>query len=370
MTCPPYDVVKEGSPLWGRLFANDRSLVHVTLGATPKASLDELVARGALVPDDEPSFYVYEQRWSADGATHERVGVFVAVEVTDYAARQVIRHEKTFDDKVRGRVALARETAHNIGPVFLLTKASLDELFAVVRRGEPTYAFETDFGGGTDLHAVASRVWKVPAASAPGAGLVEALAPEALYIADGHHRYHAALKGGQTHALAYVTSGATILAYNRVLNGVRAFANVRGALPLEPAEAFTTPEKHSFRLYSREGCWTLRAKDVPSDVVGRLDCSILERELYGHLGLEHRHIVDPAHFDYYPASALDEMKAAVDAGRYELAIALHPVSPDELMAVADAGLDDPDVVMPEKSTFFSPKILTGLVLYRHDYHPR
>ena len=75
-------------------------------------------------------------------------------------------------------------------------------------------------------------------------------------------------------------------------------------------------------------------------------------------------VVDPAHFDYYSESALDEMKAAVDRGDYDMAIALHPVSLDELMAVADAGLEDPEVVMPEKSTFFQPKILSGLSLYR------
>ncbi len=75
-------------------------------------------------------------------------------------------------------------------------------------------------------------------------------------------------------------------------------------------------------------------------------------------------VVDPDHFDYYSESALDEMKAAVDRGDYDMAIALHPVSLDELMAVADAGLEDPEVVMPEKSTFFQPKILSGLSLYR------
>ena len=75
-------------------------------------------------------------------------------------------------------------------------------------------------------------------------------------------------------------------------------------------------------------------------------------------------VVDPAHFDYYSESALDEMKAAVDRGDYDIAIALHPVNLEELMAVADAGLADPDVVMPEKSTFFQPKILSGLSLYR------
>lgn len=367
VTCPPYDVVKEGSPLWQRLFARDRSMVHVTLGPSPADALQRLQDEGFVIRDDEPAFYVYEQRWSREGGPEERTGVFVAVEVTDYAARQIVRHEKTFDDKVRGRVQLAKDTGHNTGPVFLLTKSPLAELFERAKEEAPLYDFASDFGGGTDLHGVASRVWRVVASSELGRAIADRLAPQSLYIADGHHRYHAALKGGQTHALAYVTDGARILAYDRVVNGLRPFAQIRDTLALEPADTFTTPEKHSFRLYTNDGCWTLRAKQVPTDVVGRLDCSILERELYPHLGLEHRHIPDPKHFDYYPESALDEMKAAVDDGRYELAIALHPVAIEELIAVADAGLDDPTIVMPEKSTFFSPKILTGLFVYRHTY---
>ena len=112
-------------------------------------------------------------------------------------------------------------------------------------------------------------------------------------------------------------------------------------------------------------CWTLDARHVPDDVVGRLDCAILEREFYPLLGLSHEHITDPAYFDYYPETSLDEMQAAVDSGRYDVAIALHPAGVDELLAVADAGLEDPRVMMPEKSTFFTPKLLTGLFLYRH-----
>ncbi len=365
VSCPPYDVVKEGSPLWERLFANPRSMVHVTLGDAPVEALTRLQVEGFVVRDDEPGFYVYEQRWTRDGAEESRTGVFVAVEVKDYAAREIIRHEKTFDDKVRGRVKLARDTGHNTGPVFLLTKSPLADLFERAKGAAPLYDFVSDFGGGTDLHAVKSRLWKVVADSELGRAIADRLAPQSLYIADGHHRYHAALKGGQTHALAYVTDGARILAYDRVVNGLRPFAEIRDALDLEPADAFTTPDKHTFRLYAKDGCWTLRAEKVPGDVVGRLDCAILERELYPHLGLEHRHIPDPKHFDYYPESALDEMKAAVDEGRYELAIALHPVAIDELLAVADAGLEDASIVMPEKSTFFAPKILTGLIVYRH-----
>lgn len=363
LATPPYDVIKEGSALARRLEQNPDSLYHVILGARPKEALDGLVERGILVTDDEPSFYVYEQRW---GRGEHRTGVYLALEVTDYAERQVIRHEKTFDAKVQGRIALARATGHTIGPVFLLTRAALAPLLERAKAlGAPLYDFTSDFGGGTDLHGVASRVWRVPAAGELGRAIAEALAPHPLYIADGHHRYHAALKNGQSHVLAYVTPEARILAYDRVVNGVRPFAEAKRELALEPLSEFATPPKHAFALYTREGTYLLRAKSVPSDVVGRLDCSILERELYPVLGLTHDHIVDPAHFDYYPESALDEMTALVDQGRYELAIALHPVSLEELVAVADAGLDDPNIVMPEKSTFFSPKILSGIFLYRH-----
>ncbi|HJL19536.1 MAG TPA: DUF1015 domain-containing protein [Sandaracinaceae bacterium LLY-WYZ-13_1] len=361
VTTPPYDVIKDGSGLRRRLSANPDSIFHVILGDAPVEALDGLRERGAVVSDDEPAYYVYEQRFGDE----TRTGVFVAAEVTDYAEQQIIRHEKTFDEKVKGRIALANATGHTLGPVFLLTKAKLSDVLERAKAEAPVYAFESDFGGGTDLDGIANRVWRVPQDGAVGAAIREALGPHPLYIADGHHRYHAALRNGQTHLLAYVTEEARILAYDRVVNGVVPFAEAKERLALTEAPRFETPAKHEFCLYTKDGCWTLRAQEVPTDVVGRLDCAILERELYPHLGLTHDHIVDPKHFDYYPESALDEMRAVVDDGTYELAIALAPVSIDELMAVADAGLEDPDVVMPEKSTFFSPKILTGLFLYRH-----
>jgi uncharacterized protein (DUF1015 family) len=98
------------------------------------------------------------------------------------------------------------------------------------------------------------------------------------------------------------------------------------------------------------------------DVVERLDCRLLERTLYPLLGLAHGLIHDPAYFDYYPEQDLARMEREVDEGRYDLAVALHPVSPAELMAVADAGIANPEIVMPEKSTFFAPKILSGLIM--------
>src|SRR5262245_25817202 len=112
VTSPPYDVIKKGSELEKLLAARESSLYHVILGAEPQAAFERMRASGALVPDDEPAYYVYEQRWG----DKQRTGVFVAAEVTPYSARQIIRHEKTFDDKVKGRIALAKATGHTFGP--------------------------------------------------------------------------------------------------------------------------------------------------------------------------------------------------------------------------------------------------------------
>lgn len=359
---PPYDVIKPGTPLEKLLAEQTSSLFHIILGDQPAAARDRMVADGSLIEDDEPAYYVYEQTWD-DG---KRTGVFAAAEVSPYDAKQIIRHEKTFDDKVKGRIAMRRATGLHIGPVFVLTRAPIAAaLERAKREATPLYDFTSEFGGFSELEGIVNKVWRVPTESETGQVIQAALASEPLYIADGHHRYHASLLNEQTHFLCYVTEEAVIQAYNRVINGVKPFSEIAGDLPLRPVTEFHTPAKHAFCIYTKDGCWELDAQRVPDDVVGRLDCAILERELYPKLGLTHDMIVDPNHFDYYSESALDEMKAAVDRGDYDMAVALHPVSLDELMAVADAGLEDSEIVMPEKSTFFQPKILSGLFLYRY-----
>ena len=369
---PPYDVIKEGSPLEARLQANPDSFFHVTLGQRPAQALRALQERGVLIPDTEPCFYVYEQKWDAahGGATGERLGFFAAVAVSAYSHHQIIRHEKTFDEKVKGRIKVTNDTGLTLEPIFLLTRSPIQPILERIRaQGVPDYAFTSDFGGWNDLHGIASRIFRVPEATPAGQELRAAVAGNPLYIADGHHRYHAALLNGQTHAMAYIVEKARILAYNRVINGKVKFRDLVKKLDLTPTADFHTPEKHAFCLYSKEGCFLLPAKSVPDDVVGRLDCRILEKELYSALGVEHSMILKKEYFDYYPESELATMKALVDKGEYDLAVALCPVSIGELMDVANAGLDNPEVVMPEKSTFFAPKILSGLVLYRHHKKP-
>lgn len=359
---PPYDVIKPGTPLEDLLSQQANSLFHIILGDDPASARDRMIGNGSLIEDGEPAYYVYEQTW--DGG--QRTGVFAAAEVSPYDAKEVIRHEKTFDAKVKGRLAMRRATGLHIGPVFVLTRAPIAAALEKAKQeAAPIYHFTSEFGGFSELEGIANKVWRVPEKSETGEAIKSALGTQPLYIADGHHRYHASLLNHQTHFLCYVTEEAVIQAYNRVINGVRPFSEIASDLPLKPVESFRTPHKHSFCIYTKDGCWELDAQHVPDDVVGRLDCAILERELYPKLGLTHDMIVDPDHFDYYSEAALEDMKAAVDRGDYDMAVALHPVSLDELMAVADAGLDDPEVVMPEKSTFFQPKILSGLFLYRY-----
>lgn len=366
LTAPPYDVIKPGSGLERLLQARAENLWHITLGQDPLAALGRLRG-GVLIEDGEPCYWLYEQRWSQAGKAMERIGFFAAVAVSGYDQGQVIRHEKTFDDKVQGRLDLTRKTGLTLEPVFLLTRSPVTAVCRRLLAASPaTYVFTSDFAGESELSGIANRFLRVPAASEEGLELQSLVARHPLYIADGHHRYHAALKNGQTHCMAYVVEQAAIQAYNRVVRGNRPFAQIRDRLALEPAPAFATPPKHAFCLYHQGRSWLLRASQVPQDAVGRLDCSILERELYPLLGIEHAMIKDPRHFDYYPEQDLVRMTEAVDTGRYDLAIALHPVSIDELVAVADAGLADGGrTVMPEKSTFFAPKILSGIMLYRH-----
>ncbi len=366
LVTPPYDVIKEGSPLEILLDKNPGSFYHVTLGPTPAETLESLQKQGILIQDAEPCFYVYEQVW--DGGS--RIGFFAAVEVSPYVEGNVIRHEKTFDEKVKGRIAVTRATGYTLEPIFLLTSSPIGAVLEKVRtEGAPLYEFTSDFGGLNDLHGIHSRVFRVAESTPEGAALKAAVAQNPLYIADGHHRYHAALLGGQTHAMAYIVGDARILAYNRVINGKVPFAQAKASLDLQPVPEFVTPPKNQFCIYTKEGAFLLKAKNVPADVVGRLDCSILEKEVYPVLGVEHSMILKHEYFDYYPEWDLATMKEKVDAGEYEIAVALHPVSTEELMAVADAGMKDSNVVMPEKSTFFAPKILSGIVLYKHNLKP-
>ncbi|MDB4285861.1 DUF1015 family protein [bacterium] len=364
VSAPPYDIIKPGSGLAKVLQSNANSLYHVLLGAEPAKKLRTLVDRGALEKDATPSLYIYEQKW----ASGSRTGIIAAIKVDEYENKNIIRHEKTFDRKVKGRIALARETKHTTGPIFFLTKSRISVWLKKVRSEvQPLYHFISDFEGFTDLDQIENTIYKLPEENPLAQGIIAEIRKKPLYIADGHHRYHAALKNSQTHTMAYITEEGDIQAYNRVIKGEKLFSEIRNQLTLQSCPYFVTPQKNQCCIYTKEGSYLLDLPSNSTDVVEKLDCRILETELYSQLGISPDMLLDEAHFNYYPASELSTMKEQVDNGNYDIAVALHPVSIEELIAVADAGLENPEIVMPAKSTFFSPKILSGLFLYEHEY---
>lgn len=364
ITCPPYDVIKPQTKLESILKENLASLYHITLGKDPLGALERLIKENILVEDQSPCFYVYEQQYNQQ----VRTGVLTATQVTDYAQGEIIRHEKTFDDKVKGRLALRAQTGYTFEPVFLLTKSPIGKLLEEIKSTyQPEYEFTSDFQEESELHGIKNRIFRVAEQSREGILLQKLVAQNPLYIADGHHRYHASLLNRQTNCLAYICEAAEtkIQAYNRVINGLVPFSTIKNKLNLKEVSEFKTPPKHFFRIYTQKGTYELKAQNIPDDVIGRLDCNILEKELYPHLGLTHEMIMDTKHFDYYAEADLAQMIACVNEGKYDLAVALHPVSIAELLDVADTGIKDSQIVMPEKSTFFAPKILSGLFIYKH-----
>jgi len=362
LTCPPYDVIKEGSGLERVLKDEPKSLYHITLGPTPKETLDSFINEGILITDEEPCYYVYVQELSKT----IRYGVLAAVEVRPYEDHVVIRHEKTFDEKVKGRIKLMEETGYITEPIWLLAKTGIQEILEkIAEEPYPCYEFCSDFEGESDLCRITNRVYRVPADSTYGKLLTKSIEPQKLYIADGHHRYHSALKMGLNKCIAYICQAdkAEIQAYNRVIKGKVSFDEIKSKLPLRKEKTFHTPEKHRFCIYTRNGIYSYDAGIFDEDdPVGRLDVKLLEETLYPHLLLDHSMILDNEYFDYYPEADLLKMQKVVDQGKYDIAVALSPVDPEELMAVAEAGLSNPEIVMPEKSTFFAPKILSGLIL--------
>lgn len=364
ITCPPYDVIKPGSPLEDVLSREERSLYHITLGKDPLNALHRLLANGYLREDSEPCFYIYEQKYGEQ----VRTGILAAARVYDYDSGEIIKHEKIFYAKMKGRLELRAKTGYTYEPVFLLTKSKIGKVLDEIKQTQPPlYEFTSCFHGHSDLDGIKNRIYRLKEESPEGCLLQELIAANPLYIADGHHRYHASLLNKQTHCLGYICQAqdARIIAYNRVINGLVKFASAKNQLNLVEVPEFKRPPKHQFAIYTKSGCYLMKARKVGEDVVGKLDCSILEKELYPALGFTSEMIRDTKYFDYYPEYDLHVMRQVVQEGKYDLAIALHPVSIEELMAVADAGVKNPAIIMPEKSTFFAPKILSGLFIYRH-----
>ena len=380
---PPYDVINtaearrlaEGNP-WSFLHVS-RPEIDLPEGTDEHAhevyakaheNLESLVREGILAQDAEPRLYVYAQTMG----THRQVGVVGCASVAEYDADIIKKHEKTRADKEDDRTRHIDELGAHDEPVFLTypADARIDELVATAQRSTPVYEFVTKDGVGHTLWALA------PDDSRALAAAFESVA--ALYVADGHHRSAAASRvhrkrkgdGGEHDAFLAVVfphDQMKIMAYNRVVRDLDGRAPealleaIRARFDVAPAKSPEPPGSKAFGVYVG-GAWytaTVRAGTYDAaDPVASLDCSICQDQLLGPVF----RVVDPRrdkHVDFVGGiRGAKELERRVDSGEMSIAVHLHPTSIVELMAVSDRGL-----LMPPKSTWFEPKLASGLFLH-------
>ena len=373
----PYDVVNvaEAKALAA---GNPKSFLHVsrpeidlpdgTDGASPEAyaqakrALDGLVARGTLVRDAKPKFYAYRQTMGA----HSQTGIVATFDTEDYLAGVLKQHEKTRTDKEDDRTRHIETLQAHTGPAFLTYRddPAIDLIVADACRSAPLYDFVAPDG-------IGHTVWEIAPGSACVADELQELFARipAAYIADGHHRSAAAARYAKAHGFAsesrwflgviFPASQLKILSYNRLvrdLNGLSAYEFLSRL-----SEKFTIGAKgaRNCRMYFG-GAWHDLSWDLPAgaDVVASLDVSYLQDNLLAPiLG-----IGDPrtdARISFMGGVRGDAALAAkVDSGENAVAFAMEPVTVGEMMAIADAG-----AIMPPKSTWFEPKLRSGLFVH-------
>ena len=392
----PYDVLNSEEAR-AEAHGNPRSLYHIikpeidfepgTDEHDPKVysraveNFNAFQQQGWLVQDDKEHYYIYAQ--TMDGRT--QYGLVVAANVADYMEGRIKKHELTRRDKEEDRMKHVRVNNANIEPVFFAfpDNTALQAVIDTVTASEPEYDFTAPDGFG-------HHFWVIDSPE-----MIETVTREFekipyLYIADGHHRSAAAALVGHEKAqanpahtgdeeynyflaVAFPASHLNIIDYNRVVK------DLNGLTPAELldklAEHFEVEDKgsdepyrpaslHNFSLYLDGRWYSLTAKSGTyndADPIGVLDVTIssdlILRDILGIHDLR-----SDKRIDFVGGiRGLGELKHRVDSGEMALALALYPVSMKQLMDIADSGN-----IMPPKTTWFEPKLRSGLVIHRLD----
>lgn len=341
-----------------------------------KQNLDRFIQQGVLVQDSQDCFYVYRQRMAGIIQT----GLVVCTSVDDYQSGVIKKHEHTRADKEEDRVKHIDYLDANDEPVFYLSRScsEVEGIIEVVAGGQPEYDFITDDG-------VAHTLWIISDSTVIERLITLFAAIPRLYVADGHHRSAAAGRvrelrraknrdhTGQEEYNVFLTvifpeNQLNIMPYNRVvkdLNNRSAadfIAQVKTIFEVSPSPAQVVPDgRHHFGMYLDGQWYHLRAKGEiinEADTVSRLDVSILQdRLLRPVLGIDNPRTDKRIHF-VGGIRGNDELVKLVDGGEYAVAFSLFPTSIRELIELADQ-----DQIMPPKSTWFEPKLRSGLFVH-------
>ncbi len=390
----PYDVLNS---VEAKAEAGEKSLLHII---KPEIDFDPIIdehsqeaynkamenfkkwqQNGWLVQDQKEMYYVYAQ--TMEGRT--QYGLAVACHFEDYMEGKIKKHELTRPDKEEDRMIHIRIQNANIEPVFFAYPAikEIDDIVAeVVSSKDPDYDFVAEDGFGhhlwtVDDDAVNNRITEIFAQQ------------PALYVADGHHRTAAAARVGQEKkannpnhtgneeynyflAVIFPDNQLNIIDYNRVvkdLNGLtpaQLIEKLQDKFEVEEvgSEIYKPKALHNFSMYLEGKWYSLTAKPGTyndNDPIGVLDVTILsDLVLNNILGISD--LRTSKRIDFVGGiRGLGELKKRVDSGEMAVAFALYPVSMKQLIDIADTGN-----IMPPKTTWFEPKLRSGLVIHSLD----
>lgn len=340
-----------------------------------KENLDNLEKTGALIQDKNPCFYIYRQIMNGRSQT----GIVGCASIDDYMNNVIKKHEHTLAIKEQDRIRHVDTCNANTGPIFLTYRKNDVISNAVndwVNSHEAVYDFVAD--------GVTQTVWAIDDDDIINTVSNEFAKIDALYIADGHHRCASAVKVGQKRreekpdytgdeefnfflSVAFPDDELEIMDYNRVVKDLNGMSReefldaVSNSFEAEKVDTQYKPTKrHTFGMLIENDWYKLTAKDSiidESDPVKRLDVSILQDNLLSPI----LDIDDPKTNDRIDfiggIRGLDELERRCKDDM-KLAFAMYPTSIDDLMSIADANL-----IMPPKSTWFEPKLLSGIFIH-------
>ena len=334
--------------------------------------------RGWLVQDAAENYYIYAQ--TMDGRT--QYGIVVAASVNDYLEVRIKKHELTRREKETDRMHHIEINNANVEPVFLAfpTNEVLERIIADTAKTEPEYDFVSEDGIGHTLWVISDSAVKQQITDA-FAGIPN------LYIADGHHRTAAAAHVGEEKAKAdpnhrgdeeynfllavcFPQSHLKVMDYNRVVKDLNGLTDEQFLARV--AEHFTVEDKgteiyrpaalHNFSLYLSGHWYSLTAKEGTyddNDPIGVLDVSVssdyILRDILGITDLRTDNRIDFVG----GIRGLGELKKRVDSGEMKVALALYPVTMQQIIDIADSGK-----IMPPKATWFEPKLRSGLIIHK------
>ena len=340
-----------------------------------KENLDRMIKSKILVQDSKAGFYIYRQKMGK----HVQTGIVACIDINEYVSSLIKKHELTRKDKERDRTNHVQALQANTGPVFLTyrKKDEIDKVVNDITSSAPAVSFSSG-------DKIAHECWVVDNDDVIYELIKLFKSVPGLYVADGHHRLASAanvaeicrkkVKGytGEEEfnfamAVIFPHDQMRILPYNRVVRDTGSFTKdeflgkLAREFDISAVKEKTPPKKGRFAMYFDKGWYLLRPRDTEDkimDVVEGLDVSIFQEKVLSRiLG-----ITDPrtdTRLDFIGGIKGEaKLEELVDSGEYKVAFSFFPTSIDELLLVADAG-----GIMPPKSTWFEPKLRSGLFIH-------